>query len=339
MATPTQNSPYRKLAGTFLGAFTVKKLWQGPDHLLLVETSLARERYRRFYYNDIQAVVLRQTGTFRTWTWVWTVLIVLAALIAAVFAWPRAACVLFGGVCTVILAVHLMRGHTCEVRIQTAVQMHPLGMLKRRRPALAVMDRIKPLVEGAQGGVSIRDIPVTPSGTPVEYAEQEGGATRLLPGRTDSDVTTTPFIPLLHRLLFGLLLIAGICRAVELRFDYLLLALLDMVLLAATLVLAMVAIVRWFRHTRGTRLAVLSWFCLALTVLHALAGYIFFMVVTFQNPGLSFNQWALIRIFLESKIVIHPVARMAHVVLAVASAGLGILGLWELRHVNREVRQ
>lgn len=338
MAASAQNSPYRKLAGTFLGAFTVKTLWQGSDHLLLVETFLARERYRRFYYKDIQAVILRQTGTFRTWNWVWTALILLAVLLAALFSWPPTACALFGGACAAILAIHLVRGSTCEVRIQTAVQMHPLGMLKRRRLALAVMDRIKPLVEGAQGIVSVGDITVAPWGAPGDDGQKRDGATRTPLEPTAPQATTDPYIPLLHRLLFGLLLVAGICRAVELRFDYLILAMLDMLLLAATLVLATVAIVRWFRHTRGTRLAVLSWLCLALTILHALAAYIFFMVVTFQNPEFSFNQWSLIRIFLESKIVIHPVARLAHAVLTLVSTGLGVLGLWEVRHVSGEAR-
>ena len=36
-------------------------LWLGKDHLLLVESNGYSERYKRFYFKDIQALIIRKT--------------------------------------------------------------------------------------------------------------------------------------------------------------------------------------------------------------------------------------------------------------------------------------
>ncbi len=60
--------PYRRLPGRtpwfrFGGVSAPStSLWLGPDHLLKVERSASRESYKRFYYRDIQAVVVETSS-------------------------------------------------------------------------------------------------------------------------------------------------------------------------------------------------------------------------------------------------------------------------------------
>jgi hypothetical protein len=65
---------YKKLPGRHVSIFGVKCLWQGPDHLLWVEAALGQEHYRRFYYKDIQAIVLQRTSRHNYWSVAWGVL-------------------------------------------------------------------------------------------------------------------------------------------------------------------------------------------------------------------------------------------------------------------------
>src|SRR5688572_20008107 len=80
-------NPYRRLPGTgyrrivpgwvmlllffVIGIFALLlrgrgvQLWQGNEHLLLVEWDGTREYYKRFGYQDIQALIIRRTSEGR----------------------------------------------------------------------------------------------------------------------------------------------------------------------------------------------------------------------------------------------------------------------------------
>ena len=68
---------YVKLPGRAFFLFGAKRLWQGPDHLLWVESLMGQEHYRRFYYKDIQAVVLQRTKTHHYWSALWAIPVLL----------------------------------------------------------------------------------------------------------------------------------------------------------------------------------------------------------------------------------------------------------------------
>src|SRR3954454_13990106 len=39
----------------------IHRLWEGSDHLLVVSAALGVERYRRFYFRQIEALIVRKT--------------------------------------------------------------------------------------------------------------------------------------------------------------------------------------------------------------------------------------------------------------------------------------
>jgi hypothetical protein len=143
---------YQRLPGVGARGSQRIRLWQGPDHLLFVASSALGERYKRFYFADIQAIVIRKTSAWLAWMIVLLVMLSLlgAGAIAATDANGRAVLFVITGVFFILLAIHAALGPTCRCVIRTAVQTEELPSLKRVRNADKVLARIRPLIESAQ---------------------------------------------------------------------------------------------------------------------------------------------------------------------------------------------
>jgi len=148
---------YRRLALGSSGApgiLTVWRasLWRGPDHLLLVRRMWFYEEYRRFFFNDIEAFVLRRTRTGEVLSILLTAVAgacLVGMVIARTLEWRP-----FFGTCgtaaLVFLVVNFLLGPTCYCAVRTPVQITYLPPLGRVRKALKVIRAISPLIEAAQ---------------------------------------------------------------------------------------------------------------------------------------------------------------------------------------------
>lgn len=136
-------------------------LWQGPDHLLVVEgrgfVLAFSEVYRRLDYTNIQALTLAPTQRY-----VWmAVLLGAGVAIFGLLTWVTWTQEPFipislgipSGLLAILLAVHLARGKTCACTLQTAVQVLRLGQLSRLRTAQPVMQRLEALCMEHQSGM------------------------------------------------------------------------------------------------------------------------------------------------------------------------------------------
>lgn len=155
----SQPNPYRRLPGTGSGAFETVRLYQAADHLLQVSSSGFIETYRRFYFRDIQAIVVHETVKGRNWNAVWTflgALCVIAALQvgnpAAIVWWSVA------GIFLLLLILNIAGGPTCVCQIRTAVQTRPLPSLGRLRRAVRIIAQLRPHLEAAQGALPAEEI-------------------------------------------------------------------------------------------------------------------------------------------------------------------------------------
>ena len=151
MTTPR----YQRLPGRGATWSGPSRLWQGDDHILLVLTRGYLENYRRFFYNDIQAVIIRRTHTGKIWNAVWALIAVFFAFIAlqldgaaALTLW----CV--SAPFALALLINLALGPTCACHLRTAVQMERLPALSRVRTARQFLARVEPLIQAAQGELS-----------------------------------------------------------------------------------------------------------------------------------------------------------------------------------------
>ena len=131
------------------------RLWLGSDHLLAVDSQWFTEEYRRYYFADIQSIVLRRTTTGRTISLALAVPTLLA-LIGAILGADevRVGFAVITLVLGAILMVHIGQGPTSVCHLRTAVQLEEMPTLRRWRRARRVLDRLRPLILAAQEQLS-----------------------------------------------------------------------------------------------------------------------------------------------------------------------------------------
>lgn len=162
---------YRKIARR--STFSNQRLYLAEDHLLAVDGTMS-ESYRRFYYRDIQAILLRPTAAYAV---INTLLVGLLLLIALLFLTGDPVAhgfgIVLGGTTLFVLFLNLVKGRTCECRFLTSVQSFRIRALHRRGKAHRVLNRIMPMLQAAQGDFDpeelrqrLRPQPVTFSAEP-----------------------------------------------------------------------------------------------------------------------------------------------------------------------------
>jgi hypothetical protein len=167
-------NPYQKLAGRGLRrvAFGLSatrcRLWLGEDHLLAVDFTIASEEYRRFYFRDIEALVIRRTIARDVVNWVLGFLL-LATAGPFLIAWytQREAGFLFASIgCAVFwlvfLIINTLRGASCRTSIRTAAQVEELPSLSRIPTARQALARLQPLIVAAQGAATPEELAGAP---------------------------------------------------------------------------------------------------------------------------------------------------------------------------------
>jgi hypothetical protein len=155
-----QFADYTWLAGNHGGKGS---LWQGPDHLLVIEGKgfllAMSEVYRRLDYKNIQALTLTET---RRYVWMGC-LLGIGALMFGLLTWATwgrepflpITLALPAGLLGIFFTVHLARGRTCSCTLQTAVQVLRLKPLDRVQTAMPVIERLEALCLQHQRGLPV----------------------------------------------------------------------------------------------------------------------------------------------------------------------------------------
>jgi hypothetical protein len=148
-------------------------IWQGPDHLLVIEgqgwpISFA-EIYRRVDYANVQSLTLVRTRHFAWLAAVWGAGGLLFALLTVL---TRSAdpyipiCFAIPAVLLLVrFAIHLAKGPTCACALQTNVQLLRLRPLHRLRVAEPVMQRLASLCRQHQGELTEAEASPAPAGS------------------------------------------------------------------------------------------------------------------------------------------------------------------------------
>jgi hypothetical protein len=155
---PSSEIHYKRLA-RFRVRTGLSSLWLGPDHILSVNSNGYIENYKRFYFRDIQAIIVQRTSRRAVWNGI------LAAPLLGAFI-GLLACLsslsedeVGAIICSVILVIILsffilnyILGVGCACHIRTAVQIQRLPSVRRVPYARHVLETIRPLIAVAQGG-------------------------------------------------------------------------------------------------------------------------------------------------------------------------------------------
>ncbi len=143
---------YKKLPGGGIGLIQRVALWMAADHLLLVRATSFGENYKRFYFHDIQGVVVRRTAgrlkRFVSFSLGALAITGLAALAdSALVVGTAVSC----GVIVGLIALYDgIAGPSCLCHIRTSVQVERIESIRRLRVARRVLERIRPAILAAQ---------------------------------------------------------------------------------------------------------------------------------------------------------------------------------------------
>jgi hypothetical protein len=160
---------YRRLSGrgrrtggcVSIGA-PISTIWLADDHLLLRESIYGlSESYKRFYFRDVQAIVIRRSPRWIAWIVAWTLLCLLFFFCAINTGWRIWAWPFFSALCFILTMVQLARGPTCVTHLVTAVQRELLGSLNTLRKARRAFKTLVPLIEEKQGKLDLETLAVS----------------------------------------------------------------------------------------------------------------------------------------------------------------------------------
>ena len=300
--------------------------WLGPDHLLIVERYGYRERYKRFRYQEIQAILMRRTRRMEIES------ITMAALAALVFGagWAVGgtgfvvASVVSG--CFTLCALTIwLRGPRCVCHVRTAVQNAEVVAWQHTRAFRKALARLEPRVAESQADLAVAAVP---EGRPAGAAD--GGLTVPRPAASRPPAPRRPFRKTVHRLLFMALLVDALLTGAIIPANHVALWIGGSLFAVVVAVLAVAALIR-LRQT-GVRglVAVATWLALA----YVGAGYAVGNAMTFfvgsTDPDSLGNQWAILENLASLRAQERPLMLGLLVGLASLACGVGCLGLFAL---------
>ncbi|MFN2621772.1 MAG: hypothetical protein ABR611_02910 [Chthoniobacterales bacterium] len=274
---------YRRMPGrgrkttAWIGLATVNTIWLASDHLLLRESVYGlSESYKRFYFRDIQAFIVRRSPRWIAWISIWTVLSLVFTFCWGMtqrrgWGWP-----VMAALCFFLAMIQLARGPSCVTYLLTAVQRELLGSLNTLRKARRVLKTVVPLIEEKQGKFDSSSV-AEPGAPPLRAASS---ATRaVIPA-----APVTPSISVrpsrIHLALFITTFIGG-CVALGEAFRSSTVTLIGAaILLAAIIVLAVITLALQGRRRVSKLVAALTW---TITV-----GYIVAWIVIYTVYSTSF---------------------------------------------------
>lgn len=299
-------------------------IWESASHLLLVRNNVLSESYRRFYYRDIQAIQV-ELNHYRMFTAIAIGLLLLPAAgmlaLAALRDWHPAAVTAWAVLTGFLFApflINFLRGRCCKCYIQTSVQRDLLEPVNRLRDAHRVIDRLRPLIESAQGVLDpeqlsdyVAELPADPPRAP-------------RPPPQPLRVIKATF----HKAVFLLLLVGAASSLGMLAFpnENRAIAIVVAVLILASFICNLGALITQYRSTLPRGLRTLTWIALAYLCTGVLVTWILSVVHAFRT-----TLWS------EAESLLYdPVYSAILLADGLISATLGVVGLLMLRRHARE---
>lgn len=297
-------------------------VWESESHLLLVRNTVLSESYRRFYFRDIQAVMIQQNH-YRLFNGIMIGVLLLpaaAVLVAglvrdwnsvATTTWSVATAALLGP-----FIVNLARGPCCKCFVQTSVQRDVLDPVTRLRDARKVLARLRPRIESVQGLL--------------EADQLEAYTTEIV--EPEPEPLKPPPRPLrvikgnYHKAVYILMLVGSASSLIMLAFpgENRPIAIAVAIMILASFVCNLGALITQYRSTLPKALRVLTWIALAYLCTGVFVTWIFSIVHAFRSA-----------ISGEFNPVYDPIYNWILAADSLISAAFGLVGLMMLRRFAR----
>ena len=326
---------------------TLCSLWLGQDHLLNIDSMGGySEDYKRFYYRDIQAILIRKTTTGRTINIVlasFAALFILAGLPDMDIAW-RVFWFFMAGMMLTFLLINWARGPTCVCHLRTAVQTEELPSLNRLRTARKALRLLVPRVEAAQGSLATEEVTAQMQELVMRTAEGgPGGGYATAYGAAGA--LSQPPVPLAryqsraHTVLFSLLLVEAARQAGHIFASHMALVLLEMLLVAAISITLVVALIKQQQTDLSASVRRVTWGVVGLVGIGFLAGYVSWMIIAVSRQVAMQNNWEVMEVYARMSALDSPWLLGVFLVNLVASLLLGTAGLYCLQQYRQNCSQ
>ena len=339
----SDNKPLRRLPGrgrkTFgLISTTSTRLYLEDDHLLYVANDRFTESYMRFYFRDVQALLLCRTNSAKSANLALTVVIAFFSLLGLLgdysWNWGGAGLAVCGSITfffLLLLVINLVKGPSCLCHLKTAVHTEELPSLNRVRAARKAFALLRPAIEAAQSQLAGPEMPAAP-------VAQDANAATPLPTPYFSN---PPFRPLkhepgrFHEILCYVLLGDSAITALDIFYDSIWLTVVGSLVGFGALAATVMALVRQNESDIGRGLRAVAWGSLGYQGTMLIFGFGFTIYLTVKHQVQTDNQWEMIRLWSRESALDSPVLFWTFTFSTVAALALGLAGLVLLREHRR----
>lgn len=318
---------YKKLPGnTFdVGRFGKFSLWLTNDHLLHVRNRGDSEEYKRFYYHDIQSLLLRKTSKGTILNVIFGILsfACLAILALAVIRWkwqpfPLIAWSVMTAIFLFSFLSNVLRGGTCTCHLQTAVHHQELRSLSRIRASMKALALVIERVEQTQGFLSPehllsigatqpQPLPASGSTSPAEIPKKYYGGNA-------------------HWVLFGLMILQGLQTLILIFYRATAFYLWTSSMSFPIVIAMILAIIRQRKSTLPGSIINTVWVSLATYVIVGVISYFYTFFYAMANMN-TFNPWETARAIMELSPLDSLPWLIVHIVKSALYILLGSVGL------------
>jgi hypothetical protein len=303
---------YRRLPGRS-GSLIRHSLWMQSDHLLCVRANPFSEQYRRYYFADIQALVL--TELHGTAAFYWYAAAISLAFLGGLSVYSRHP--VWGVLCGLMALIVFYVGWrvpNCSCYLKTSVSTDKLPAIRQLRAARRAIAMLVREIEKVQG--------------PLSRETLDAHAPRTLVTSTNTLQPPSHYGGQLHWILFGLMLFHAIVSAlIWILGSYSTpVGIIAGAASAATLLFAILAAFKQHRSdmARGVRWVVIA--TLVLYPLHTIAGVAVSMYIGIQLASKGVKPGST-----QAAVLNHPafkIVRVADVTWFLVLGCIGLILLW-----------
>lgn len=332
----SESSTYQRLPGKKKGFLIGRHtLWQGPDHLLQIYSRFGVEDYKRFYFNDIQAIITRKTEVGVVLNFVFGVLTFLFCLFAATSGggWSIFNAII-AGVMLLMWIIHFFKGPTCETYLLTAVQTEKLHSLHRLKTTQPVMNRLRSLIEQRQGRIKPETFGQQSAHPSTNQTQRTSlGGNRQIQTAQKSEKGRV------HFALFALLVVDSVYIAFSFFYIHVALSLLSTVVSMLMGICAVVALVKQHESNLKKSLRTMTWAALGYVCFSFVAGYVVSITLTFKHPEIWQNQWELFKLLSSISPWESPLLMAVNIIALSGAIFIGIPGLLMLKNPQQVIHK
>ncbi|MDH3348539.1 MAG: hypothetical protein OEM02_10645 [Desulfobulbaceae bacterium] len=261
-------------------------VWQANDHFLVVENNGYTQSYKRFYFSDIQALILRVTKRHLIYAWCFGIGALLSFFSAYFLPWPEnTPFLIFGLLFTILFGVNWYKGPTCKSSLITRVQSHPLHLV-RLKIARRIFFKWRKIIEQEQG---VLDLSTVMEPLPVSL---ENGSVKMNSAVHSKRVMNYKYGGGYHLLFFSMMLLVAVLNGTQLYTRHVALSITEMLMYAGGWLAMILALKNQNSSAMSSMLKKNTWVAMLLILVVLIVGYYYTVIVASQSgsPQIIQNQ-------------------------------------------------